>query len=71
MTNNKIAFQILDENEQVPIGFKWIKCHMIFDVKMDFMRKAHYVAGDHMTNPPPQSLIQEWCPEIASELRFF
>jgi hypothetical protein len=71
MTNNKIAFQILDENEQVPIGFKWIKCHMIFDVKMDFTRKAHYVAGDHMTNPPPQSLIQEWCPEIASELRFF
>jgi hypothetical protein len=52
MTNNKVAFQILDENEQVPIGYKWIKCHMIFGVKMDFTRKARYVAGGHMTNPP-------------------
>ena len=25
---------------------------MIFDVKMDFTRKARYVAGGHMTNPP-------------------
>jgi hypothetical protein len=27
---------------------------MIFDVKMDFTRKAHFVAGEHMTNPPPE-----------------
>jgi len=26
--------------------------HMIFDVKMDFTRKAHYVAGGHVTDPP-------------------
>jgi len=25
---------------------------MIFDVKMDFTRKAIFVAGGHMTNPP-------------------
>jgi hypothetical protein len=25
---------------------------MIFDVKMDFTRKARFVAGGHMTNPP-------------------
>jgi hypothetical protein len=25
---------------------------MIFDIKMDFTRKARYVAGGHMTNPP-------------------
>jgi hypothetical protein len=25
---------------------------MIFDVKMDFTRKAHYVAGGHVTDPP-------------------
>jgi hypothetical protein len=26
---------------------------MIFDVKMDFTRKARFVAGGHMTDPPP------------------
>jgi len=25
---------------------------MIFDVKMDFTRKAHFVTGGHMTDPP-------------------
>jgi hypothetical protein len=25
---------------------------MIFDVKMDFTRKARFVAGGHMTDPP-------------------
>jgi hypothetical protein len=25
---------------------------MIFDIKMDFTRKAHFVAGGHMTDPP-------------------
>jgi hypothetical protein len=52
MSNNRKAFQFLENHESVPLGYKWIKCHMIFDVKMDFTRKAHYVAGGHMTNPP-------------------
>jgi hypothetical protein len=30
-------------------GFQEIKCHIIFDVKMDFTRKARFVAGGHMT----------------------
>ena len=34
------------------IGFQEIKCHMIFDVKMDFTRKARFVAGGHMTEAP-------------------
>ena len=35
-------------------GFKEIKCHMIFDIKMDgkFTRKSRLVAGGHMTDPP-------------------
>ena len=33
-------------------GFQEIKCHVIFDVKMDFTRKARYVAGGHMTEAP-------------------
>jgi hypothetical protein len=52
MTNNRIAFQFLEDDESVPIGYKWIRCHMIFDVKMDFTRKARFVAGGHMTEPP-------------------
>jgi len=51
-TNNRKAFQFLEENEQVPIGYKWIHCHMIFDVKMDFTRIAHFIAGGRMMNPP-------------------
>jgi hypothetical protein len=33
------------------IGFQEIKCHVVFDVKMDFTRKARFVAGGHMTQP--------------------
>ena len=33
-------------------GFQEIKCHIIFDVKMDFTRKARFVAGDQMTKMP-------------------
>jgi hypothetical protein len=52
MTNNRIAFQFLEDEELVPIGYKWICCHMLFDVKMDFTRKARFVAGGHMNDPP-------------------
>ena len=33
-------------------GFQEIKCHIIFDIKMDFTRKAQFVAGGHMTEAP-------------------
>ena len=33
-------------------GFQEIRCHIIFDVKMDFTRKARFVAGGHMTEAP-------------------
>jgi hypothetical protein len=46
------AFEILDPGSPAPIGSKWIPCHMIFDVKMDFTRKARFVAGGHITDPP-------------------
>ena len=34
------------------IGSKEIGCHVIFDVKMDFTRKARFVAGGHTTDTP-------------------
>ena len=35
-----------------PYGHQEIRCHIIFDVKMDFTRKARFVAGGHMTDTP-------------------
>jgi ribosomal protein L31E len=34
------------------IGFQEIGCHIIFDIKMDFARKARFVAGGHTTDAP-------------------
>lgn len=34
------------------VGYQEIKCHVIFDVKMDFTRKARFMAGGHMTETP-------------------
>jgi hypothetical protein len=51
--NVDVAFQDLEENEKVPVGYQYVKCHMIFDVKIGSLkRKARYVAGGHMTDQP-------------------
>ena len=42
----------LDKDTSVPVGYIEIMCHLIFDVKMDLTRKARYVAGGHLTDPP-------------------
>ena len=54
MRSVKVAFRILDENQTAPPpGHQYMKCHMVFDVKMeDFRRKARLVAGGHMTESP-------------------
>jgi len=64
MKNVCIAFQKWDgggpEDAKVAslsgslIGFQEIRCHMIFDVKMDgdLTRKARFVAGGHTTDTP-------------------
>lgn len=59
MTNVRIAFDEFKEGtmEEIKarkklVGYQCIKCHMIFDVKMDLTRKARFVAGGHMTAPP-------------------
>ena len=40
MHNVGVAFQILEDDEHVPVGWKKATGHMIFDVKMDFTRNA-------------------------------
>jgi hypothetical protein len=53
MKDVRIAFKCLNPGECVPLDYKWIKCHMIFDIKIeDFRRKACMVAGGHMTGAP-------------------
>jgi hypothetical protein len=60
MSKVRVAFEKLnvsvDEMRQGKFkpGYQEIKCHMIFDVKMDgnFTRKARLVAGGHMTEAP-------------------
>jgi hypothetical protein len=51
MKNVMPAFKFRDDN-QVPVGYNYIDCHMIFDVKLDLTRKARFVAGGHKTDPP-------------------
>ncbi len=51
MKNVRVAFNTLEEGGNVPHGFQFVKCHMIFDTKMeDFHCKAHLDSGRHMTN---------------------
>jgi hypothetical protein len=43
--NVDVAFQDLEENEIVPVGYQFFKCHMIFDVKIGSLKcKARDVA---------------------------
>jgi hypothetical protein len=52
MKNVMPAFKFLEGDMPAPIAHKKIQCHMIFDIKMDFTRKARFVAGGHLTDPP-------------------
>ena len=47
-----VAFNIQEEGAKPPPGHKHILLHLVFDVKMDFHRKARLVAGGHLTDPP-------------------
>ncbi|KAL7569694.1 hypothetical protein ACA910_018563 [Epithemia clementina (nom. ined.)] len=51
MGNIHPAIELLPEKAKPPPGYAFIRCHIIFDVKMDFTCKARFVAGGHMTDP--------------------
>ncbi len=44
MKNNSVAFKFID-NDTIPIGYQWIPCHMVFDIKIELTWKARFVAG--------------------------
>ena len=52
MKNIRVAFEEYDgDPSELPPEYQQIKCHMIFDIKMEenFRRKAKMVAGGHTT----------------------
>jgi hypothetical protein len=55
MYNVLVAFKILEENEHLPVGDTKSSGHMVFDVKMDFTRKARWVILDGQKHPDPES----------------
>jgi len=56
MKNVIPAFKFNDD-DTIPVGFKHITYHMIFDIKMiGLVRKARFVAGGHLTDPPVESV---------------
>jgi hypothetical protein len=55
MRNILPALEFRDD-DMVPPGLKKIDCHMVFDVKLDLVRKARFVAGRHQTDPPKELL---------------
>ena len=52
MYNVGVAFEILDEGAHVPHGWKQVTGHLVWDVKMDFTRKARWVLDGHKTPDP-------------------
>ena len=54
MKNVRVAFNIQEKGDPLPVGHQFIKCHMICNLKMeDLRRKLRVVDGGHMTNTPP------------------
>lgn len=49
MTNVGIAFEILEDGNEPPVGWNEVTGHLVFDVKMDFTRKARWVLDGHKT----------------------
>ena len=52
MYNVGVAFEILDEGAHAPHGWKRVTGHLVWDVKMDFTRKARWVLDGHKTQDP-------------------
>ena len=52
MFNVGIAFEVLEHERNLPVGWKKVTSHIIFDVNMDLTRKARWVLDGHKTLDP-------------------
>ena len=50
-----IAFDVLEEGKNLEPDREFIKCYMIFNVKMGFTRKARFVVNRSRTRDPAES----------------
>ena len=55
MANVAIAFQVLETDDPIPVGWTMSSGHIVFDMKMDFTRKAIWVKDGHRTPDPKNS----------------
>ena len=55
MHNVGVAFEVLEEGQKAPQGWNRVTGHLVFDVKMDFTRKARWVLDGHKTPDPIDS----------------
>ena len=54
MTAVRVLFKTLNEGDQPPPGYQYMKCHMIFDIKLDgFRRKARLLGEGCMVKDKP------------------
>lgn len=49
MKNVMVAFEIMEDDDQLEPGRKPVECYMVFVCKMDFTRKARFVANGSKT----------------------
>ena len=59
MTNVSIAFDFLPCGEKAPPGWKKTTGHLVWDLKMDFTRKAHWVKDGHRSPHTSSSTLLE------------
>ena len=52
MHNVGIAFEVLEEGQRAPKGWKHASGHLVWDVKMDFTRKARWVLDGYKCPTP-------------------
>jgi hypothetical protein len=55
MTEVGAAFEVLEESMKAPVGWSKVTGHLVWDVKMDFTRKARWVLDGHKTPNPIRS----------------
>lgn len=55
MLNVGVAFEVLPTGKKSPPGWRLVTGHIVFDVKMDFSRKARWVLDGHKTPSPEGS----------------
>ena len=55
MFNVGVTFEILKQGRKAPHGWHLVTGHLVWDVKMDFTRKARWVLDGHKTPDPDRS----------------